>query len=71
MTTAVLSAPLLGGRVLELYREPHGRAWRLAVTQVDGLARRRLAASTGWRIRARGSAMPKEPTSPRDEPVAE
>jgi len=31
VTGAVLSAPLLGGRVLELSRERHGRAWRLAV----------------------------------------
>jgi len=32
----LLSAPLLGGRVLELAPEPHGRSWRLTVTQVDG-----------------------------------
>jgi hypothetical protein len=36
--TALLTAPLLGGRVLEF--RPEGRAWRLSVTQVDGKDRR-------------------------------
>ena len=36
----VLSAPLLGGRVLEL--TPAGRAWRLSVTQIDGRDRRQV-----------------------------
>jgi hypothetical protein len=36
----ILSAPLLGGRVLGLARE--GRAWRLAVTQIDGKDRRQV-----------------------------
>jgi hypothetical protein len=40
--TPVLSAPLLGGRVLELVPEPHGRAWRLTVTQQDGRDRRQV-----------------------------
>jgi hypothetical protein len=34
----ILSAPLLGGRVLEL--SPEGRAWRLSVVQIDGRDRR-------------------------------
>jgi hypothetical protein len=33
-----LSAPLLGGRVLELYRER--RSYRLVVVQMDGKDRR-------------------------------
>ena len=36
MTEALLSAPLLGGRVVELHQESGGRAWRVAVTQIDG-----------------------------------
>lgn len=42
MSGAILSAPLLGGRVLELSREAHGRAWRLTVTQLDGRDRRQV-----------------------------
>ena len=42
MSGPLLSALLLGGRVLELAPEPHGRAWRLSVTQVDGRDRRRV-----------------------------
>jgi hypothetical protein len=42
VSVPVLSAPLLGGRVLELAREAHGRAWRLSVTQVDGKDRRQV-----------------------------
>ena len=37
----VLSAPLLGGRVLELTRELNGRV-RLTVTQIDGRDRRQI-----------------------------
>jgi hypothetical protein len=33
---------LLGGRVLELAREVHGRAWRLNVVQQDGKDRRQV-----------------------------
>ena len=40
MSGPLLSAPLLGGRVLELAREIHGRSWRLTVTQIDGKDRR-------------------------------
>jgi hypothetical protein len=36
----ILSAPLLGGRVLELARD--GWGWRLAVTQIDGRDRRQV-----------------------------
>jgi hypothetical protein len=36
----LLSAPLLRGRVLELYRE--GRGYRLAVVQMDGKDRRQV-----------------------------
>jgi hypothetical protein len=36
----ILSAPLLGGRVLEL--APEGRHWRVSVTQTDGRDRRRV-----------------------------
>jgi len=42
MSAPVLAAPLLGGRVLELAPEASGRAWRLAVTQVDGRERRQV-----------------------------
>ena len=42
MSGPLLSAPLLGGRVLELAPERHGRAWRLTVTQVDGKDRRQV-----------------------------
>lgn len=42
MSAPVLSAPLLGGRVLELSPEASGRAWRLAVTQLDGRERRQV-----------------------------
>jgi hypothetical protein len=35
-----LSAPLLGGRVLELYRER--RSYRLVVVQLDGRDRRQV-----------------------------
>lgn len=35
----LLSSPLEGGRLLEL--TPEGRGWRLAVTQLDGQARKR------------------------------
>jgi hypothetical protein len=35
-----LTAPLLGGRVLEL--TPEGAAWRISVTQVDGRDRRQI-----------------------------
>jgi hypothetical protein len=38
----LLSAPLMGGRVLEFSREPRSRAWWLAVTQVDGQDRRQV-----------------------------
>jgi hypothetical protein len=38
MSGTILSASLLGGRVLELYRE--GRGYRLAVVQLDGRDRR-------------------------------
>ena len=40
MSGPLLSAPLLGGRVLEL--APEGRAWRLSVTQIDGKYRRQV-----------------------------
>jgi hypothetical protein len=40
MSEPILSAPLLGGRMLEL--TPEGRAWRLSVTQVDGRDRRQI-----------------------------
>jgi hypothetical protein len=36
----ILSAALLGGRVLEL--SPEGRAWRISVTQQDGRERRQV-----------------------------
>jgi len=36
----LVSAPLLGGRVLEL--APKGRTWRLSVTQIDGKYRRQV-----------------------------
>ena len=42
MSGPLLSAPLLGGRVLELAREIHGRSWRLTVTQIDGKDRRQV-----------------------------
>ena len=42
MSGPLLSAPLLGGRVLELAPEAHGRSWRLTVTQVDGKDRRQV-----------------------------
>jgi hypothetical protein len=38
----ILSDQLLGGRVLELAREVHGRAWRLTVRQTDGKDRRQV-----------------------------
>ena len=40
MNGPLLSAPLLGGRVLEL--APEGRAWQLSVTQIDGKDRRQV-----------------------------
>ena len=42
MSDPVLPAPLLGGRVLELAPEAHGRSWRLTVTQIDGRDRRQV-----------------------------
>ena len=38
--TALLSAPLLGGRLLELC--PEGRGYRLSVVQLDGHDRRQV-----------------------------
>jgi hypothetical protein len=40
VTAPLLSAPLLGGRVLEL--TPEGRGFRLAVVQIDGRDRRQV-----------------------------
>jgi hypothetical protein len=40
VSVPVLSAPLLGGRVLEL--APEGRAWRLSIVQQDGRDRRQV-----------------------------
>jgi hypothetical protein len=40
MSEPILSAPLLGGRVLELYRE--GRGYQLAMVQMDGKDRRQV-----------------------------
>jgi hypothetical protein len=36
----ILSAPLLGGRLLEL--TPEGREWRVSVVQLDGRDRRQV-----------------------------
>jgi hypothetical protein len=40
VTAPRLTAPLLGGRLLEL--SPEGREWRLAVVQIDGQDRRQV-----------------------------
>jgi hypothetical protein len=40
VTAPRLTAPLLGGRVLELCED--GREWRLALVQIDGKDRRQV-----------------------------
>ena len=62
MSGPLLSAPLLGGRVLEL--APEGRAWRLSVTQIDGKYRRQVGGFDLPRMSSRCSSRPCRPSPP-------